>query len=121
MKTCARRAQADALKIEAEAKRRLADEYDAAVDAGEVAGHGAPKGGRGNQYVGKVQDPDLTKPTTADIGLTKQQLSEARQVRNAEKIAPGVVERTVDQMVARGEEPTRAAVMRRERTIHSLV
>lgn len=34
------RAQADAALIEARAKMRLADEYDAAQDRGEVAGHG---------------------------------------------------------------------------------
>ena len=36
----AHRAQADALEIEAAAKRRLADEYDAAQARGEVAGLG---------------------------------------------------------------------------------
>jgi hypothetical protein len=35
------RSQADALEIEALAKRRLADEYDAAQARGEIAGHGA--------------------------------------------------------------------------------
>jgi hypothetical protein len=34
------RAQADALEIEAKAKRRLADEYDAAQERGEVANSG---------------------------------------------------------------------------------
>jgi len=37
------RVQADALEIEAQAKRRLADEYDSAQQRGEVARHG---GGR---------------------------------------------------------------------------
>jgi hypothetical protein len=37
----AHRAQADALEIEAQAKRRLADEYDAAQDRGEVAVRGS--------------------------------------------------------------------------------
>ena len=40
--SAAYRAQADALEIEAQAKRRLADEYDAAQERGEVA-TGRPK------------------------------------------------------------------------------
>jgi hypothetical protein len=36
----AKRAQADALLIESEAKRRLADEYDAAQERGEIAKQG---------------------------------------------------------------------------------
>jgi len=42
----AHRAQADALTIEAQAKRRLADEYDAAQDRGEVASRGGERSGR---------------------------------------------------------------------------
>jgi hypothetical protein len=37
MAAAVHRAQADALEIEAKAKRRLADEYDAAQERGEVA------------------------------------------------------------------------------------
>ena len=54
-------AQADALDIESAAKRRLADEYDAAQDRGEVGQQGRPK---------TVVDENGFIPTAADIGLT---------------------------------------------------
>jgi hypothetical protein len=95
------RAQADALVIEAEAKRRLADEYDAAQERGEVAKAGDPR-------------PSKTEglATVSDIGLTHKTIHEARKVRDAEKAAPGLVRRTVDAALAAGAEPTRAKVRR---------
>jgi hypothetical protein len=101
------RAQADALMIEARAKMRLAEEYDAAKEAGEVAGHG---GNRGNQHVAKVAGPDLA--TIADIGLSKQEISDARQIRDAEKAEPGIAQRALNAMLDRGEEPTKAKLNR---------
>jgi hypothetical protein len=98
----AHRAQADALLIESNAKRRLADEYDAAVDRGEAMSPGRPE---------KVADEDH-KITLADIGLPKQRLAEARQIRDAEDRDPGIVERTLNDAIARGDEPTRAEVKR---------
>jgi len=79
------RAQADALEIEAQAKRRLADEYDAAQERGEVAKDGRPKtvpGGNG-------------KATAADLGLSRKEIHDARVLRDAERQAPGIVARTV--------------------------
>lgn len=66
------RAQADALDIEAQAKRRLADEYDAAQERGEIArsgdtlrkGTGVPKENSG-------------KLTASDVGLSPQEIYEA--------------------------------------------
>jgi hypothetical protein len=78
----AHRAQADALEIEASAKRRLADEYDAAQERGEVAGQGKPSKAKG-------------LPTTNEIGLTYKEIHEARAVRDAEKRSPGIVRRVV--------------------------
>lgn len=54
------------------AKRRLADEYDAAQERGEVAGHG------GDRKI-KVPDANLEK-----VGLSKREVHEARQIRDAE-------------------------------------
>lgn len=83
--TEAHRSQADALEIEALAKRRLADEYDTAQERGEVAAQGRPK---------KVSDENLfDKPQLEEIGLTKNQLHEARQIRDAEEVDPGIVRR----------------------------
>ncbi len=64
------------MEIEAAAKRRLADEYDAAQERGEVVG--AHDGARkrvpnGNAFA-----------TAADVGLSRKQIHEARQVRDAE-------------------------------------
>jgi len=99
----AHRAQADALEIEARAKRRLADEYDAAQERGEVAKLGS------NQHVAGVPDRN-TLPTASDLGLTRKAIHEARQVRDAEAAEPGIVRRALDDRLAAGQEPTRAAL-----------
>jgi len=100
----AHRAQAHALEIEARAKRRLADEYDAAQARGEVVG--AHDGARK-----RVEDANAIV-TTADLGLRRDQIHEARQFRDAEAADPGVVRRALDDRLERGEEPTRAALRR---------
>ncbi len=103
------RAQADAAEIEALAKRRLADEYEAARERGEVAGHG---GSRGNQHTAKVDEQnfgDVDRPATiADIGLTRPQIFEARQIRDAIAAEPGIVRRVLDELLDAGDEPTKA-------------
>ena len=97
------RAQAQALEIEAQAKRRLADEYDAAQERGEVA--------RGSVRTDIVPDEnDVRPPTAAELGLTRKGIHEARLVRDAEQADPGIVRRTLDEQLDRGEEPTRAAL-----------
>ena len=94
------RAQADALLIEAAAKRRLADEYDAAQERREIATPGNPNfSGREKLASGS----DLVPP---------KELHEARRIREAEKIDPGIVARTLNAAVAAGEEPTRTKVRR---------
>jgi len=94
------RAQADALEIEAAAKRRLADEYDAAQARGEVVGHGGDRS--------KVENSDLA--TTAQLGLTKQDIHESRRLRDAEKADPGVTKRILNERIDAGEEPSKAAL-----------
>jgi hypothetical protein len=90
------RAQADALVIEAEAKRRLADEYDAAQERHEIKKVGNPK------YSGMEQ-----LPGASEIGLSSRKvIHEARRVRDAEKAAPGLVRETVDAAIAAGAAPT---------------
>ena len=94
----AHRAQADALEIEAAAKRRLADEYDAAQARGDIAGLGA------NQH----RDEGVVVSNT--LGLRRDQIHEARRLRDAEAADPGIVRRTLDEKLERGEEPSRAAL-----------
>jgi hypothetical protein len=96
------RAKADALEIEARAIRRLADEYDAAQERGEMAKAGKP-----------VIVPDgNNKATTAEAGIVRKEIHEGRKLRDAEKASPGKTERVLKEMVARGEEPTRAKLKR---------
>jgi hypothetical protein len=92
-----RRAQADALLIESRAKARLADEYDAAQERGELR---APNNKKTTSSSEAVSAPD--------IGLTHKQVHEARVIRDAEKAAPG----TVAEIIAAMDEPTRAQLRR---------
>jgi hypothetical protein len=96
--SAAHRAQADALEIESQAKRRLADEYDAAQERHEVA-----KAGDNQHNREVVVNAD-------DLGLDRDQIYQARQIRDAEKIDPGIVRRTLDEALASGQEPTKAKV-----------
>ena len=95
----AHRAQADALEIEANAKRRLATEYDAAQQRGDVKSRGD------NQHV-----PDGNKLSIREIGLNRKEIHEARQIRDAEEVEPGIVRRVLDEHLDRGDEPTKAAL-----------
>lgn len=99
------RAQADALLVEARAKMRLADEYDGAQERREVKSNG------GNRS--SVEDRNTA--SAADIGLRRDEIHEARKLRDAEKADPGKAERTLKSMVEAGEEPTKAK-LRREMT-----
>jgi hypothetical protein len=95
------RARADALTIEAQAKCRLADEYDAAQARGEINSHG------GNR---KTDDFKFENSKLEEIKPIE--LHEARLTRDAEVAEPGIIQRTVDAAVAAGEEPTKAKVRR---------
>lgn len=96
------RVQADALEIEAAAMRRLADEYDAAQDRGEVVG---PNGGGSTVS-------DRNAATASDIGLTRKTVHAAREVRDAIARNPVIVRAALDDLLASGDEPTRAALRR---------
>lgn len=99
------RAQADALEIEALAKRKLADEYDAAQERGEVQKAG------GNRKI-KVPDGNNDPATSAELGISRKDVHEARQVRDAIAKNPAIVRDVLDDMLASGDEPTRAALKR---------
>ncbi len=77
---------ADALDIEAQAKRRLADEYDAAQERGEVA-----KGSVRKDIV--PVGNDVRPATAADLGLTRKDIHEPCRIarslmRVASRITP---------------------------------
>jgi hypothetical protein len=100
-----RRAQADALEIETKAQCRLAAEYDAAQERGEAATRQNNPGTGGH-----VPDGNMPPATAADLGISRKDIHEARVIRDAEAVEPGIVRRTLDEKLARGEEPTRAAL-----------
>ncbi|MDP4004140.1 hypothetical protein [Methylobacterium sp. NEAU K] len=88
------------MEIESQAKRRLADEYDAAQQRGEVAVQG--------QHAAHVPDGNMRAAVT-DLGLTRKAIHEARQLRDAEAADPGVIRRTLDARLAQGQEPAKGA------------
>lgn len=94
----AHRTQADALEIEAGAKRRLADEYDAAQERGEIGKHGGHK---------QVSDGETWKATEV---IPPKDIHEARIIRDAENAQPGIVRRALDARLAQGQEPNKAAL-----------
>ena len=73
---------------------RLAEEVDGAKERGEVAGHG---GGRNFKLAN-----DKVETTASDLGVRYDEIHEARKLRAAEAADPGVVERALDAIVARG-------------------
>ena len=81
-----------------QAKRRLADEYDAAQARGEVASQS-----RGGANIANGVPGGNTVATVSDIGLTRKQVHEARQLRDAEAADPGVIRRTLDARLADGQ------------------
>lgn len=95
----ARRLQGEALLIEAQAKVRLADEYDAAQAAGEVASRGRPK-----------NVPEGNIITASDAGISRKEIHEARSLRDAERETPGIVERAIAARLEAGLEPSRASL-----------
>lgn len=98
------RAQGEASLVRSRAEMRLADEMDAAQERGEVAtGRDGPGAG--------VSDGNA-KATAAEIGLGRKEIHEARKLRDAEKASPGKTKAVIEDIVARGEEPTRAKIHR---------
>lgn len=98
------RSQGEALLVLSRAKMRLADEIDAAQSRGELAtGRDGPGAGvlNGN-----------AKGTAAEINISRKDTHEARKLRDAEKASPGKAERVIKEIVARGEEPTKAKLRR---------
>lgn len=79
------------MKIEAHAKLRLANEYDAAQERGEVATQS-----RGGANIADGVPGGNTVVTVSDLGLTRKAVHEARRLRDAEASDPGVIRRTLD-------------------------
>jgi len=95
----ARRMQADALKIESVCYIEMANAVDAAQAKGEISRGGRPK----------TVDTENSF-TLDDVGIDRQQLHAARQLRNAVQAEPEFIERVVEARLAEGLEPTRTAL-----------
>ncbi len=50
--------------------------------------------------------------TSSELGLTRKDVFEARQIRDAIEKDPGVVRRVLDEMLTSGDEPTKARLRR---------
>lgn len=93
----AHRLQGDSLKIETRAKIALADAYDAAQASGEASTGGRPK-----------SVPDGNGFTADEAGYSRKDIFHAREIRDAEKKDPGIIDRAIDARIERGFEPTKA-------------
>lgn len=100
----AHRAQASALMIEAEAKTRLADEYDAAQARGEV--------GKKGQRTDLLPE-DKKVPTAEQAGLSRREVMEFRETRDLQANNPAAMTDALSKMLKDGDEPTRAALKRK--------
>lgn len=85
------RSQAHALAIRARAEMRLAEEYDQAQEDGDLPKHGQK---RADVASGNI---------SSDLGLRRDEIHAARKLRDAEREEPGIVARTINDMVERGE------------------
>jgi hypothetical protein len=92
----ARQLQGDALLIEARAKMQIAAAWDQADSEGRTL-KGRPK-----------SVPDENAFTAEEAGLSRKDIHEARKLAEAERIAPGLVERAIAARLESGLEPSRA-------------
>lgn len=106
-------AMGDAMNIKARAQFRLADEYEAAQARGELAtqSHGGANIPHG------VPNENTVPLTSSDVGLSRKMMHEARIVRDAERAEPGIVAKTIDAILQKGEAPQYADVKRAMRKV----
>ncbi|MBV2184882.1 MAG: hypothetical protein KUL88_10125 [Rhizobium sp.] len=95
----ARVLQAEALKIESICYVAMADAVDAAQAKGELSRGGRPK---------TVSDENSF--TLEEVGIDRQRLHQARNLRNAERSEPGFIDRVVEARLEEGLEPSRASL-----------
>jgi hypothetical protein len=96
-----REMQGAALLIELLSKMNIAREWNFAQGAGEASKGGRPK----KKTVGN--DNGFT---SAEAGLTREEISEGRKLLAAEGREPGLVERAIAARISAGLEPSRRAV-----------
>lgn len=99
------RAEADALEIRAMASKILAEKYEQAQERGEVA---KPGGIVGSTF----QDRKGQLITLKELGIAPSTMSRYRDIKNIEEEDPGFIRASLDSIIARGDEPTKAALGR---------
>ena len=98
-------AQGKAQEIALRAEMRFAEEYDKAQERGEIASRSV--------RTDIVPDGNDVRPATAsEVGIDRKEIHQARKLRDAEKASPGRTKAVIEDIVARGEEPTRSKVHR---------
>lgn len=111
------RAQADALEIEAMAKRRLADEVDRAQRNEELASPKTTWKTKGwSDATGLGLDVSEALPSLRDVGIDKNDLQSGRFLSRSEDAAPGIIRSSLDAIVEGGDEPSKANLAREIRT-----
>lgn len=99
----AHRAQADALDISSAAQARLAAEYDAAAERGEVS---QPKDNLRRGPV--VPNEDIGKITLSELGIDRRDIAEGRDLAAVIAQDPDAIQKALANIMANGDEPTRA-------------
>lgn len=93
------RIQADALELVSRSEIRIADEWDRLAAEGKVA-RGRPK-----KSVGA--DDALT---AVSVGLSRDQIHQARKLRDQEAKEPGFIRRVIDNLVGQGLAPSKSSI-----------
>lgn len=107
------RSQADALEIEAMAKRRIADEYDTGLVNGTMRRKGQ-WATREDRPVAIILNRD--KLSRAEVGLAAHDINSGRKISAAELVFPGITGSVAHELADAGTEPTKAAVSREVNT-----
>lgn len=99
------RAEADALEIRAMASKLLAEKYEEAQERGEVARPGGVVGSTFRDRKGQLI-------TLKDLGIAPSTMSRYRDIKNLEAEEPGFIRSSLNAIIERGDEPTKAALGR---------
>jgi|GEM_PF-3687295 len=95
----ARRAQADAIEIEALAKIRFTEEYDKAQKSGILSSLGGSRRG--------AQEKKLTRK---ELGVDRFRITEGRDLRDAVERDPSIIRRTLNEILRSGDQPTKSRI-----------
>lgn len=101
------RAQADALEIEAMAKRRIAEEYEKGREEGVFA---APTEWRDRKDVSNSNGLAKDKLVIADLGISRKEMHDFRRIKEVEQAEPGFIGKVAHALAEQGLEPSKRAI-----------